>query len=234
MCLFSCTDRNGQETNNTQTTETNSDSLNYIKAVQDAMVAEADEISKDLISITTDNQYIIWNETKDSVLVVVWTKEKWLDSYKKPGFITTNSWGKMYITVVPEIKDRFKTFSVKNEEITTRVEQLLGLQKGREYTHFVELWVSPNDLFRPAPDKGINDNTAELYFPENPDSIYVRWFADNILKLYYYETKYPWTRLGYTYDWGNQESEIGVSEFVIEQNSKIITKSITTTSEYLK
>ena len=33
--------------------------------------------------------------------------------------------------------------------------------------------------------------------------------------------RFPWTRLGYTYDWGNSTSEIGLSEFVIKNNSQV-------------
>jgi hypothetical protein len=43
----------------------------------------------------------------------------------------------------------------------------------------------------------------------------------------------PWTRLGYTYDWGDSKTHIGLSEFVIEQNATVTVKSVTPTVQYL-
>ncbi len=43
---------------------------------------------------------------------------------------------------------------------------------------------------------------------------------------------YPWTRLGYSYDWENPGSEIGRSEFIIFGDSTIETHSITETFNY--
>ena len=38
--------------------------------------------------------------------------------------------------------------------------------------------------------------------------------------------------LGYTYDWGLVDSEIGASEFIIKQGSEVTIKSVQTTAEY--
>jgi len=43
---------------------------------------------------------------------------------------------------------------------------------------------------------------------------------------------YPWTQLGYTYDWGNPETEVGLSEFVIKTNSKVKVNRIESTLKY--
>ena len=44
---------------------------------------------------------------------------------------------------------------------------------------------------------------------------------------------YPWTGLGYTYDWGNPDSEIGLSEFVILGGSTVGVDAVIPTEEYL-
>jgi len=54
----------------------------------------------------------------------------------------------------------------------------------------------------------------------------------NILSLYFEDKKYPWTRLGYTYDWGNPCHEVGLSEFVIKKDAEVIVEDIETVEEY--
>jgi len=43
---------------------------------------------------------------------------------------------------------------------------------------------------------------------------------------------YPWTRLGYTYDWGNPESEVGLSEFVIAAGSTVTIDQVIANEAY--
>jgi hypothetical protein len=49
---------------------------------------------------------------------------------------------------------------------------------------------------------------------------------------------YPWTSLGYTYDWGNPFTHVGLSEFVVNgkksNGSKISVgiKAVTPTADY--
>lgn len=103
--------------------------------------------------------------------------------------------------------------------------------------YFAEIWVKPDDLFRPTPDAEITDQIAELTFPDGTDELYKAWFNNNIIYSYYpepTEIAYPWTRLGYTYDWGNSDSEIGLSEFVIRKNSKVVVEAVETVSEYIQ
>jgi hypothetical protein len=40
--------------------------------------------------------------------------------------------------------------------------------------------------------------------------------------------------MGYTYDWGNPDGEIGMSEYVIRNNSTVIVSSVSTTSDYFE
>jgi hypothetical protein len=204
----------------------------YINAVRDAMVAEESEVCSNLTAIVESNKNLIWlGEGADkSVLVVTWTK--YGASYSVGGVVNT-TWGDTWVTVVPEIKTFFETHLTPENDLVLRAEQLLGLPIDSGDLYFVELWVRPKDLFRPSPDNEINDTTAGLTFPDNVDPAYRKWFNDQI--IYSYFTKqYPWTRLGYTYDWGNPNSKFGLSEFVIRRNSLVVVKSKTTTIDYLK
>ena len=46
------------------------------------------------------------------------------------------------------------------------------------------------------------------------------------------EKQYPWTALGYTYDWGNPADPVGQSEFVAPAKTPVVFDSVTPTAEY--
>jgi hypothetical protein len=43
---------------------------------------------------------------------------------------------------------------------------------------------------------------------------------------------YPWTALGYTYDWGRQTENVGASEYVIKPNATVFIESVKTTKDF--
>ncbi|MFA5771340.1 MAG: hypothetical protein WC974_01225 [Thermoplasmata archaeon] len=203
----------------------------YQNAVRDAMVAEQSEIYNNLTAITDTNPNLIWQGSggNKTVLVVTWTK---YNSSYPVGTNVTTWWGETWVTAVPEIKIFFQKRANISENRTLRAEQLLGLPKDKGNLYFIEMWVKTSDLFRPTPDNEINDTIAELNFPASADLNYTTWFNDNIIYSYYAK-QFPWTRLGYTYDWGNPQSEIGLSEFVIKKNATVNVNAVIPTNEYL-
>jgi hypothetical protein len=203
----------------------------YEKAIQDAMIAQQNEVCNTLTPITRNNSNLIWQGEGDNatVLVVTWTK--YTSSYPVNGTVNT-SWGDVWVTVAPEIQTFFHNHVNTNLNATIRTAELLGMPANTSNTAFVELWVNPQSLFRPAPDNEITDTTAGLTFPANATTQYKTWFNNNIIYSYY-PMKYPWTRLGYTYDWGSS-NHVGLSEFILTQNSTVTVNSVTPTAEYLK
>jgi hypothetical protein len=204
---------------------------NYKVAVIDAMVAEESEICSTLVAITPNNNYLNWSN--GYVLVVTWTK--YCSGYSVGDTISL-SWGETWVTAVPELKDWYKRNPVPHDKLTLRTEQLLGLPVNSHDSCFVELWAKPDDLFRPAYNNEINTKLSGNNFPVNVSSGYVTWFNNNIIASYFPPNgsyKYPWTRLGYTYDWGNPSTKIGLSEFVLKKNSKVIIKSKLPTKDYI-
>lgn len=202
----------------------------YTGAIKDAMVADPNEIDSNLTPITQNNTHLFWQGEGENatVLVVTWTK--YASSYPVGQNVTT-SWGYTWVTAVPEIQTFFKSVP-SDVNCTVRAAELLGMPANTSYTYFVELWVKPDQLFRPAPDSEITDTTTQLTFPANATADYKAWFNSNIISSYY-PMKYPWTRLGYTYDWGDS-THVGLSEFVLQQNATVTVKSVTPTVEYLK
>ena len=61
-----------------------------------------------------------------------------------------------------------------------------------------------------------------------------QWY--HLTKRERYERKtgprYPWPRLGYTYDWGNAISRVGISEFVVREGARMTVHSVSTTEDY--
>ena len=88
-----------------------------------------------------------------------------------------------------------------------------------------------------AADNEITDTTAGLNLPDDTEPWYRDWFNTLRAQQYFQSEKpkhnaYPWTQLGYTYDWGNPVSEQGVSEFVIKANTQVIINAIFTIDAY--
>lgn len=203
----------------------------YAQAIDDAVIAKPSEIYSELTPIVETNLNLSWRgEPGDkSVLVVTWTK---YDSSYPVGETVNTKWGDTWITVVPEIKTFFKNHVDPSSNLTLRAKQLLGLPPNSTNLYFVELWVNPQSLFRPTPDSEINDTVSQLTFPSSATAAYKEWFNDNIIYSYF-PPGYPWTRLGYTYDWGASGSHVGLSEFVLEQYSMVTVESVTPTLDYL-
>ncbi|MFO0210323.1 MAG: hypothetical protein ACK53E_05995, partial [Pseudanabaena sp.] len=61
---------------------------------------------------------------------------------------------------------------------------------------------------------------------------HLQWFENLRSQSYKTTGGYPWTRMGYTYDWGNPNSEVGLSEFVINTGTAFEVKSVQTTDKY--
>jgi hypothetical protein len=208
----------------------------YKSAVLDAMIADSNEISNALIPVIKSNSYIKWQnvDNKDYVLAVTFTKYK--SSYPVNQTIDTK-WGEVWVTIVPEMLDFFKNYQITTDSsLQLRINQLLGMPVTATEQYLVEMWVKPEDLFRPSPDNEITDTRADLVFPKDVNPDYVVWYNSNVVFSYFPEvqgTKYPWTRLGYTYDWGNPENEKGLSEFVLRKNSQVIVKSVKSAREYI-
>jgi hypothetical protein len=168
-----------------------------------------------------------------------------------------------WVTVVPEIRNFFGITIPQ----PLRIAQLLGLppeyaikDNPSEAKYMLEMWVSPKDLFRPCPDTEISDTTCETGFSadmfrtldldnkvratEGTDygvfKTYSSWFNNRTRNTYTLGSNpYPWTRLGYTYDWGSI-NHTGLSEFVLHgrkaDGSKISVgiKSVKTTAGYFQ
>jgi len=169
-----------------------------------------------------------------------------------------------WLVTSPQAPNLGPLTGIKIPDITPlRLEQLLGLPPNAGMSRFVEMWVNPRDLFRPSPDPEVTDHEAELQFPnklnrfvsfntsptildDGTEYTYPEWFRKRMQTVYSGGDPYPWTRLGYTYDWGDNDwifsrdiriekkPHVGLSEFVVLGGSTVGVKDVNLTEQYIK
>ena len=182
----------------------------YASAVRDAMIAEEDEIMP-LVNIGKDDENVIWDGDKVLVLFM----HKYPDSYPA-GEDVELKWGNVWCVSAGEMYAWIQANSgVK--DWTERLHQVLGMPTSKGYTTITALWVDADLLYRPA---NVTDPAAAMTLTYQPtgdkefDAMYKPWFDSNIIRSYF-DSAYPWTRLGYSYDWADNGTEYGLSEFLI-------------------
>lgn len=215
----------------------------YRKAVENAEVANADEIYAKLTLIASCNRSLIWKDKTDPdspILVTTWIDDGSRQYYPVNEEITISAGHEPWVTVAPQVKNFCTATRLRGPRLKLRLEQLLGLPSATNKSTFVELWVKPNDLFRPCPDPEITDVVCGLDYPQ-PGFMavtqgYMDWFNNQKLKSYSPTSNglpgYPWTRLGYTYDWGGPTNHVGVSEFIIKAGAVVKVNALPTTGMY--
>ncbi len=184
----------------------------YEIAVRDAVFADEDEIMP-LVNITRDDDKVIWNGDK----VLMGLVHKYPDNYPD-GEDVTLIWGDVWVFSAGEMYQWINSNSSGVNDWQVRLEQLLGLPEWKKYTSVTTIWVDADLLHRPANIAGPTSAMELTYQPtgdETFDTQFKSWYDSIILWSYFNETKYPWTRLGYTFDWADNGREYGLSEFVV-------------------
>jgi hypothetical protein len=217
-------------------------------SIEDAKQPLADEVVNNLWALSPNNPQVKSRENNGKVeyLMSTWKytsnpSTDWPIGAKK--LLPYQTW----FTAVPQVQEFCQKYQAidstipDNVELSLRLQQYLGLilNKYSTKTHFVEMWVKAEDLTRPCIDGEINDSSCNLLPLPVPDSspvvkaIYTNSYT-NAKKEYY-----PWSGLGYTYDWGNPlKPHQGPSEFIInptpEKPVEVEVVSVTPTQEYCR
>lgn len=220
--------------------------IQYNRAVIDASKPEPWEICSHLVSVVYYGDSmagpgnLIWSPDstgKMRVLVASWMSQKNLQYWPEgKRFKTSNNQAFMsWVTTAPEMIDFLKKKEfTSTSTLHLRIAQLLGMPPDTKNDYFVEYWVYPENLFRPTPDPEICDCEAGLYFPGSATQKHRSWFLNEMTAKYDTSktSAFPWTRLGYTYDWADPSNEIGLSEFVVDTSSTVTVKKIYSSWEY--
>lgn len=189
----------------------------YRRAIFDAAVMEASE-ALPLVQVDAD-----------PVRVATWTPEKYLGSYPV-GETIEIAWGKVWVALESEERPRCAAFP--RHRLDRRLEQLLGLPPGGEPRRFVLLEVARSALHRPCFDPDPTAERCPLEAAPGLPEDFLDWLGTNALDSYRIPDGFPWTRLGYTYDWRSGASEYGVSEFVLTEGTEARVIAIQTAEEF--
>ena len=199
----------------------------YERAVRDAVFAEECELMP-LVEITPDSELTTWNE-EGKVLMLSWNRhpERYIE-----GTSYTLENGEIWTFTDKEILVWYEENGEGVEDWVLRLEELIGLPEGSGYTHVSAFWCDPEELIRPA---YVTDITAQMDASALDGSAlgaFEEWFEGNIIWSYF-DSAYPWTRLGYTYDWDEAGDEYGLTEFIILPGSEVEIEWTITTEEFL-
>jgi hypothetical protein len=238
LSLFSCRPPDDPCNTTDPIDQSQLDSSIYRAGIQYAMYPEEFKVYYELVAITKENHALTWKiiDGEDYVLMLSWTRDSsYYNRYLDSAFYDTKQY-EIWVTASPELHKRMQNESY--EDNNRRLLQLLGLPPNGTYSYFVEFWVRPADLFRPCADPEITDKRCETCLSNYPDTAYQMWFNATRISRYYpceLYKQYPWTALGYTYDWHPDNlKHVGLSEFVIRKHAEVKVKKIYTTQEYLR
>lgn len=185
--------------------------------------------------------------TNDKILVC--TFNRYPESYKDGSNIKLDYTGFSWVVSKPELCDKLLPYVDDTlTHFAMHLKSLLGMPLSSTNTHLTAFWVKPEDLMRPAynPDitrqiiaadivdgdltaGGISEKSFTGMSEAKTDTdgtgaeTFAAWFKANAQSSYETgRTKYPWTRLGYTYDWLNTDGEVyGLTEFLVKHNSTV-------------
>ena len=218
----------------------------YQRALNDASQATTEELTDTLNAIHPDNPSLIWNDDKTKLLVTTWKSQHSYEQFLKPA--TTTSTDENYVvwvTLAPQTQQFCqayrKKYPKKDDRLNLKLKQYLGLNHTWDYDVFVEMWVSPDDLFRPCVDPETDDTTCNLKFTDTIPQVkniqdYHEFYQNLYYKSYRTEGGAPWTGLGYTYNWGKsgrrKASEIGASEYIVVPGADYVIKDAIPTLDY--
>jgi len=200
----------------------------YTQAVKDAMTIEPEEILP-VLKLTKDNDLVTLND-KNEVLLVTW--HKYPDSYLA-GQQVTLKYGAVWTFTDKEMVRWYKSNENGVSDWNLRFKELIGLPPDSKYTHFTAMWVPIDKIKRPAYSCEVRNDVTNVKFAENVDKNFMQWFDSNIVTSYF-EDAYPWTRLGYTYDWADNGTEYGLSEFLVEKGATARVEFTYSTQDFIK
>jgi hypothetical protein len=224
----------------------------YAAAIQDAAVSRPGEVATDLVIASPSDSRTQWRtiDGEDHMLVTRLGFRAVSDVLPGEFFVTST-----YIfTAVPgNVREVCATYGCARmgaREADLQLKQIFGLPPDADYSIATRMWVRPADLFRPCtqvdpliptcPQLVTNtiaagiDRSAFLFnqaayswrLQRKGTATRISCAQDfrNTMKGNCFG--FPWTRLGYTYDWTPGASDDrGVTEFVIAPGSRVILDS---------
>lgn len=221
----------GFSTSGNNSVDMNQNVVLYHAAIKSAATSTAEDLYP-LVVIDVNSDDVIWDDDSTKVLMASFHNVPDVYTLNHRLVLDRHVW----VVSAKELMNWFSEHSEESWDWAVRLKQLLGMPQYSSVSYFSLLWVKPENVIRPAYLTDVKNGVMKIL----PDSVgadldsanrewYADWFRENEIKSYD-ENGYPWTRLGYTYDWGRKDgSRYGLSEFLILSGSKVsveLTKNV--------
>jgi hypothetical protein len=190
----------------------------YEAAIHEAAVKQPADLEARLEPITDKN-----------VDVVTWATD--LDSHTAAKLVRTLG-EDVWVTVDPAVKQHCA--GLTGAALSLRLQQLLGLPPGDAADwKFFTFTVRSADVFRPCADPRITTTSCTLDVPDARHGLsdatqaaHLRFMLQQMLTAYrvgFDSTGYPFTGLGYTYDWkpDSETHHVGLAEYVVRRGAVV-------------
>jgi len=224
----------------------------YAAAIRDAAVSLPGEVVTDLVVASPSDSRTEWQIIDGEEYMLVTRLGFRAISNVEPGeaFLTTSYVFAVVPGEVREVCAEYGCSRMSAEKLSLRFKQMLGLPPDADYSVATRMWVRPTDLFRPCtqvdpmvatcPQLVVNTtqsgvNRSQFLFEQGMSAwrLQRKGTKTRISCAQDFRNTmggncygYPWTRLGYTYDWtpGARNSR-GLTEFVVAPGSRVILHS---------
>ncbi|MEH0019572.1 MAG: hypothetical protein V6Z89_07960 [Desulfobacter sp.] len=217
----------------------------FNRAVDDASVVSPGDVYDHLIPVTKDNPDLVWHPDKTRLLVVMWKSRDSYERFYKGQTHTSPSQDYVtWVTTAPQVRTFGRTYLGSRpwagpKDLEQRLKKYLGLKPEWTYDLFIEMWVRPEQMFRPCVDPEIDDTRCNIEFSDPAPGVSgITDYACFYKNLYFEDFRtrpgVPWTGMGYTYDWGNPGQPFGASEFILVPGASYEIHRVVETWEYFK
>lgn len=200
----------------------------YAAAVADSVKAEPDEIFR-LVLLNEQSDMVTWHEDGERVLLLSWNDDP--EVFVEDSTVTLS--GELWTFTDKEIKSWYDGVAGSVTDWNLRLKQLIGLPPSSAYTHISAFWVDVSRVIRPAYQTDVTKQVDENCLENSPLGAHEAWFNDNIVYSYCI-SDYPWTRMGYTYDWAAGGDEYGLTEFLVLDGTEAEVEYTKTTEEFIR
>ena len=191
----------------------------YAGAVVDAQVVESSEI-KPLVALFRESAYVRWDEAGEKVLLYTLTQTP--EAFPEGETLTAET--DLWCVSVPEFDEKYDS-EKEGTDLSLRTLQYFGQPEDAQLTHIAAVWVKAEDVVRPAyqpdPTKQMTLNLTDGSALGDLEE----WFTQTKETIYTDENR-PWTGLGYTFDWADNGSDYGLTEFLIRSGLEFTVESV--------